>query len=306
MFILAGNVVACGTPSSMITFDGGGHADFFNQYSLTGTPNQAKLTMDFCNLKNGGAIWFSSNSAAGYFNLTHSIINNTQGVPYLQPYSHSAVPHSQQMVVSNNIWANSLGFTNIGLSCTDLSITNNLFLADTGPIVVSASNYGANLEVHYNSFLSNSGTILSLYSGSNSAFMDATQNYWGRINTTEISSMVLDKNDGITYADFIPYLPILTTPDPSTPKCILASAGDGGSITPSGIITFNFGDNRDFNITPNSGYHIADILVNGTSVGAVSSYLMQNIQGVTTISATFAHDTTPTPSPVYPPLSVPM
>ena len=71
---------------------------------------------------------------------------------------------------------------------------------------------------------------------------------------------------------------------------INASAGPNGSISPSGMVTVNYGGSQTFNMMPNSGYHIADVLVDGGSVGAVSSYTFSNVTANHTINATFASD----------------
>jgi len=68
---------------------------------------------------------------------------------------------------------------------------------------------------------------------------------------------------------------------------IKASAGVEGSISPSGIVTINPGDSKAFTITPNAGYHIKDVKVDGVSVGAVSTYTFTNITSDHTIEATF-------------------
>jgi hypothetical protein len=69
---------------------------------------------------------------------------------------------------------------------------------------------------------------------------------------------------------------------------IVASAGSNGTITPSGTTTVNEGTNQTYNITPNSCYEINDVLVNGSSVGAVSSYTFNNVTSNQTISASFS------------------
>ena len=46
---------------------------------------------------------------------------------------------------------------------------------------------------------------------------------------------------------------------------ITATAGTGGSIAPSGAVTVGFGGNQAFTITPSTGYHVADVLVDGVS-----------------------------------------
>ena len=68
---------------------------------------------------------------------------------------------------------------------------------------------------------------------------------------------------------------------------ITASAGSHGSISPSGSVTVNQGSDKLFTITPNTGYSIADVLVDGSSVGAVTSYTFTNVTEDHTISATF-------------------
>jgi hypothetical protein len=82
---------------------------------------------------------------------------------------------------------------------------------------------------------------------------------------------------------------------------ISASAGAGGSISPTGNVGVNYGDSQTFTITANTGYYIVDVKVNGSSVGAVSSYTFTNVQTAYTISATFAQTPTPSPSPTATP-----
>lgn len=68
---------------------------------------------------------------------------------------------------------------------------------------------------------------------------------------------------------------------------LYAQAYPGGSISPSGTITVNAGDTQAFTITPNSGYVIGDVLVNGASVGTPSTYTMSNIGASASIEAYF-------------------
>jgi hypothetical protein len=72
---------------------------------------------------------------------------------------------------------------------------------------------------------------------------------------------------------------------------IVASAGTNGSISPSGNVTVNCGSDQGFTITPDLGYHVLDVLVDGVSVGAVTSYTFTNVQAGHTIAATFAINT---------------
>ena len=58
------------------------------------------------------------------------------------------------------------------------------------------------------------------------------------------------------------------------------------------MLTVNYGAISPVRVTPDPGYHIADVLVDGVSVGAVStSYTFTNVTANHTIAATFAIDT---------------
>ena len=58
---------------------------------------------------------------------------------------------------------------------------------------------------------------------------------------------------------------------------ISVSAGIGGTISQSGIISVNYSDNQTFKITANSGYYLTNVLVDGNPVGAVNSYTFINV-----------------------------
>jgi choice-of-anchor C domain-containing protein len=72
---------------------------------------------------------------------------------------------------------------------------------------------------------------------------------------------------------------------------ISSSAGANGSISPSGSVVVNSGASQTFAITANSGYHVSDVVVDGSSVGAVATYAFSNVLANHTISASFAADT---------------
>jgi hypothetical protein len=72
-----------------------------------------------------------------------------------------------------------------------------------------------------------------------------------------------------------------------TPYTITASAGTGGIIFPSGGVSVQSGANQTFTITPNSGYAISSVLVDGVAKGAVSTYTFSAVNTNHTINATF-------------------
>src|SRR5262249_282813 len=69
---------------------------------------------------------------------------------------------------------------------------------------------------------------------------------------------------------------------------INASAGANGSIAPSGSIAVADGATPSFTITPNLGFHVQDVLVNGSSVGAVTNFTFPAVHANQTIAASFA------------------
>lgn len=72
------------------------------------------------------------------------------------------------------------------------------------------------------------------------------------------------------------------------PYSITSNAGEGGSISPSGSVIVANGASRTFSITPDTGYHIEDVLVDGVSAGIETSYTFTNVTASHTISVIFA------------------
>ena len=69
---------------------------------------------------------------------------------------------------------------------------------------------------------------------------------------------------------------------------IKAAAGTGGSITPSGNVSVREGRDKTFTITPDKGYAVANVKIDGKSIGAVKSYTFENVRRNHTIEVSFA------------------
>lgn len=69
---------------------------------------------------------------------------------------------------------------------------------------------------------------------------------------------------------------------------ITPTAGAGGTISPNTVQAVNYGGSVTFTITPDKGYMIQDVKVDGTSVGAVTSYTFSDVKANGTIEVTFA------------------
>ena len=83
---------------------------------------------------------------------------------------------------------------------------------------------------------------------------------------------------------------------------IEADAGRGGDISPDGRVRVRRGENQTFRITADDGWEIADVEVDGESVGAVERYTFENVRTDHTISATFRQIVTEPEEPETPAL----
>ena len=68
---------------------------------------------------------------------------------------------------------------------------------------------------------------------------------------------------------------------------IRASAGANGSITPGGNVSVRTGSDQTFLITPDEGYAISDVRIDGRSIGVVMRYTFENVRSAHTIEASF-------------------
>lgn len=77
---------------------------------------------------------------------------------------------------------------------------------------------------------------------------------------------------------------------PYTPStyAITPTAGEGGTIDPAKRVSVRSGKDQTFTITPAEGYAVADVLVDGKSVGAVTSYTFEKVRARHTIEVLFA------------------
>ncbi len=89
------------------------------------------------------------------------------------------------------------------------------------------------------------------------------------------------------------WIPPDAAPDAPLIMRIVSSADPHGSISPLGIVNVSYGGSQTFSITPAPGYHIGDVLVDGSSVGPLTSRSFSGITDNHTISATFVQNPPP-------------
>lgn len=121
--------------------------------------------------------------------------------------------------------------------------------------------------------LANSGyRILNIYIDGVSLGLISTTTY-----TYTFPAVTIDHTIEVTFVqDVIPKTYIIE-----------ATSGDHGSIFPSGLISVISGGSQIFTMIPDEGYTVEDVVVDGASVGAVSTYTVSNVVSNRTIHVTF-------------------
>ena len=121
-------------------------------------------------------------------------------------------------------------------------------------------------------------------------------------HTAEFDLVVSEAGDGMLVftgpdgrSPQLDYLEIVPADIDVTEYTITASAGAGGTISDEGNAMVEEGTDKTYTITADDGYAIADVLVNGTSVGACSTYTFENVSADATIEARFVSIITPLP-----------
>ena len=179
------------------------------------------------------------------------IINNNEGIEIYQDRG----PVNSPIILDNTITNNTIGIYLKAVISQSIS-NNNIY---------NNSNYNIKNE------------------GGN---VDATYNWWGTTDAQAISQTIYDFKNNFIWGT-VSFVSFLTLPNNQAPVFIAASAGNGGLMNPNGIIYLNCGDNQTFNVAANAGYQIADVLVDGSSVGACNSYAFSNVTAQHSIVANF-------------------
>ena len=233
-----------------------------------------------------------SNSLVGIGGI---VINSYYGTA-----DYNFVPVPYNVIIENNLIGTSINGIQIESKAT---IKNNTITNSSVAIELDQS---LSATIFCNNIQSYNQYSLDLQGTSND--INATYNWWGTISTTAISQSIYDFYDDFNLGK-VEYVPFLEEPNPQAPVIptftIQATAGAGGSINPSGSVSVIYGGSQTFAMTANTDYHIVDVTVDGSSVGAVSSYSFTNVQADHTISATFAPVPTPTPTPTPTPSPTP-
>jgi hypothetical protein len=217
----------------------------------------------------------------------------TDNTAYESNYSVERSPNgSRSWTVIATLGANVTNYTNTGLTVGTAyyyrvrTYDGTNYSAYTA--IVSQTIRTITASAGANGTISPSGTV-GVANGSTQVYT-MTPNTGYKIATVTVDGVAVSTNSTYAFSNVTVNHTISATFSVIT-FTITASAGANGSISPSGIISVNSGATTTFTITPNTGYHVSDVLVDGTSVGAVGSYPLTNVNANHTITASFAINT---------------
>jgi len=223
----------------------------------------------------------------------------TDNTAYESNYSVERSPNgSRSWTVIATLGANVTTYTNTGLTAGTAyyyrvraydGVNYSAYSA-----VVSQTIRTITASAGANGAIAPSGTV-AVANGSTQAFT-MTPNSGYKIATVTVDGGAVTTNPTYTFSNITANHTISATFSVYT-FTITASAGTNGSISPSGSVAVNGGANQTFTITPLTGYHVADVLADGASVGVVTTYTFTSVIANHTIAASFAINTfTVTPS----------
>jgi CSLREA domain-containing protein len=133
--------------------------------------------------------------------------------------------------------------------------------------------------------ISPSGAITVNY-GSTQAFSFAPQTGY-HVDSVIVDGVNNTSAPGYTFTNLITNHTIRVT-FAINQYTIAASAGANGSISPSGVITVNYGSTQAFNFTPSTGYHVDSVIIDGVLQAPSTADTFFNVTTNHTIRATFA------------------
>ena len=235
----------------------------------------------------------TAGSAFGITITAKDLANNTvtsyAGMPSLTFSAGSISPSSANGTFSNGVWTGTVTVTGPGLSvsitATDGRYTGTSNLFTVNPTISASAGAGGAITP--------TGNITVNYGGSQSFNITTNVGYY--IVDVVVDNVSLGSVSSYTF-NFVQVPHTITATFAINMFNITASAGSGGSISPNGSVSIIYGESQTFNVTANTGYFTVDVLVNGSSVGAINSYTFTNVQASNTISATFGQTPSPTPS----------
>ena len=183
------------------------------------------------------------------------------------------------------------------ISPAGLVITNNKFTMPDGNVEVKAifekdapTEYTVTFDGNggtpsVGSMTTTDGKLASLPSASRRGSYSFDGWYTEKSGGTEVTTATVFSANTTVYAHWT------YTGNGYNYYTIKATAGAGGSISPYGNVSVREGRDQTFTITPNKGYAVSNVKIDGKSIGAVKSYTFENVSRTHTIEVIFVKGT---------------
>jgi hypothetical protein len=228
-------------------------------------------------------VCFSSNAFAAQVQLAWNRSSDLAVIGYKVHYGTQSKNYSWVVDAGNSL----------GTTITGLSNSQTYYFAATTYSAHAESDYSPELVVNFITpatpaygQISPSGAV-ALMAGSSQTF-SITPLTGYKISGVLADNVQVGALSSYTFSDVTgPHtISALFTPTAFT---ITSSAGAGGFISPSGARPVAPSGNITFAITPNAGYVVSEVVVDGVNQGALTSYNFNNVMDNHTISATFTN-----------------
>jgi hypothetical protein len=172
------------------------------------------------------------------------------------------------------------------------AITSYTFSSVTTSHTISANfalnTFAITASAGANGTITPSGSISVNYGGSQAFTITPVSGY--HITAVLVDGVTVGTSGTYTFSNIATAHTISATFAINT-YSLIATTGANGVVSPAGTTTVNFGASQIYTITPNTGYHVAGVLVDNAQVGALTSYTFPSVISDHTISASFAINT---------------
>ncbi len=274
--------------------------------TVTATITGLNYPEDVVVAPDGGSIYVKTNYD-GVSVLVISTATNTvtatinlAGDPYFENGvgGIAVAPNGECIYVTNNDWSNGNSVSVISTATNTVTATINLggwSGPEEGGSGVAVAPNGEYLYATNNDWMSG-GYWLSVISTTTNTITENVSlgemydplGGAGCVAVTPNGEYIYAANGGWDSSS----ISVISVTSPST-YTITVAQGDYGTISP-GTTTVNYGGSQEFTFSPATGYHLTDVLMNGTSVMEDvenGAYTVSDVTGTTTLTATYAIDT---------------
>jgi hypothetical protein len=272
------------TPGSDITF-----SIVPNSGSLINTVTVDNVTVGAVSTYTFSAVSANHSISATFRSSTYTITSSAGTGGSISPSGSTTVSYggsrTYNITPSTGYRISDVRVDNVSVGAVDSYTFNNVSANHTITATFAIITFSINASAGSGGTISPRGTISVDYGSDRTFNIIPNTGYY--ISDVEVDNESVGRITSYTFEDvtsshsIVATFSILRYP-------VAATSGSGGSITPAGTSTCNYGSNITYAITPSTGYRIADVKIDNVSAGAISTFTFLNINSNHTISASFA------------------